>query len=116
MCIYVVRGATARHHAFYTEGGSFYKDTADPGFLAAWQEAKLQVRNVCGEFGYESVALVPIRLGLRILGLIHVADPRQQAISAHTVEALEKAAMQLGTAIQRVRAEEALRRCATSWK
>jgi hypothetical protein len=27
---------------------------------------------VCSQFGYESVALVPIRLGEKILGLIHV--------------------------------------------
>lgn len=54
-------------------------------------------------------ALVPIRLGDRILGLIHVADPCEHAIPLEMVESLERTGMQLGTAIQRVRAEEALR-------
>ncbi|MBU0616782.1 MAG: hypothetical protein KKI02_03615, partial [Planctomycetes bacterium] len=68
-----------------------------------------QTRNACNEFGYESVALVPIRPGDRVLGLIHVADPRENMVALTTVELLEKAAMQLGAAIERVAAEEAAR-------
>jgi signal transduction histidine kinase len=64
---------------------------------------------VCNEFGYESVALVPIRLGDRILGLIHVADHRVDAVPLELVEGLERIAMQLGTALQRVQSENALR-------
>ncbi len=64
---------------------------------------------MCNEFGYESVALVPIRLGDRILGLIHVADHRVDAVPLELVESLERIAMQLGTALQRVQSENALR-------
>ena len=64
---------------------------------------------MCNQFGYESVALVPIRLGGRILGLIHVADTKENVVPLHMVEILERVATQLGTAIQRVKAEEALR-------
>jgi signal transduction histidine kinase len=60
--------------------------------------------------GYESVALVPLRVENHILGLIHVADPRENMCPLEVVEVLEGAAMQLGTAIYRVRAEEALRK------
>jgi signal transduction histidine kinase len=56
------------------------------------------------------VALVPIRAGDTIHGLIHIADPRKDLISDDTIEILEGAAMQLGTAIERVRAEDALKK------
>jgi len=54
------------------------------------------------------VALVPIRLGNRILGLIHVADHQENMVPLEMVKVLEGVAMQLGTAIQRVWAEERL--------
>jgi signal transduction histidine kinase len=42
------------------------------------------------------------------LGLIHVADPRHNIFTSEAIELLEEAAMQLGAAIERVRAEEAM--------
>ena len=71
-------------------------------------------RNVCHAFGYESVALIPIRLGDEVLGLVHLADPRVHAILPEIVESIERAALLVGTAIQRG-AEEALRRSPTNW-
>ena len=65
---------------------------------------------MCNQVGYESVALVPIRLKDQILGLIHVADPREDMVPLETVEVLEKAGMQLGTAIMRKQAEEEIKR------
>jgi transcriptional regulator with GAF, ATPase, and Fis domain len=66
--------------------------------------------SVCHSYGYESAALIPIRLGNRILGLIHVADPRDDRVPQEMVQILEDGAMQLGAAIKRVRAEEELRK------
>ena len=54
-------------------------------------------------------ALIPIRSGNDTIGLIHVADEKPAAINADVVEILESAALQLGTAIQRVCAEDALK-------
>jgi len=109
MCINVIKGATDPQRPFFTEGGAFYIN-ATMDFLAAASEGeKIETRNICSEFGYESVALVPMRLGDCILGLIHVADHRQGMLPLEMVEALEAAAVQLGVAIQRVRAEEEVR-------
>ena len=80
-------------------------------FLATVSEdEKGETRNACNEFGYESVALVPIRISTRILGLIHVADTRENMVPLEIVEVLEGVAMQLGGAIKRVLAEEELRK------
>jgi len=110
MCINVVKGDTDSGMPFYTPAGSFYMNGTSR-LMREFSEAELgKTRNVCNEFGYESVALVPIRLGERILGLIHVADRREDAVPLRLVEGLERIAMLLGTALQRVQTENALRK------
>jgi PAS domain S-box-containing protein len=109
MCVNVIKGETNSKVPFYTESGSFYTNGATPLLTTVSEGDKGKTRNVCNQFGYESVALVPIRFGGRTLGLIHVADPRENMIPVATVKVIEYLVMQLGPAIQRVRMEEAVR-------
>lgn len=109
MCINVITGEVDPELPFYTEGGSFYMNATTRFLATVSEEEKGQTRNACNEFGYESVALIPIRLKDNILGLIHMADSQENMVPLGTVKALEAAALELGTAIQRVRTEEALR-------
>ncbi len=110
MCINVVKGTTDPGLSFYTEGGSFYMN-GTTRFLATVSEVdKGQTRNVCNQTGYESVALIPIRLGTNILGLIHLADCNENRVPLNTVKVLEQVASALGIGIQRTMAEEELRR------
>lgn len=109
LCIEVIRGTADSSSPLCTEGGSIHVNSTTHFVSNLSENEKGQFRNTCHEFGYESVALVPIRLGDRNIGLIQAVDPRENAVSSATVEALERVAMQLGTAIQRVRAEESLR-------
>jgi PAS domain S-box-containing protein/putative nucleotidyltransferase with HDIG domain len=106
MCINVIKGTTDPELPFYTEGGSFYINGTTRFLATVSEEEKKQTRNVCNQFGYESVALIPIRLEDRIIGLIHVADPRENMVPLHKVQVLEKVSIQIGTAIGRVKAEE----------
>jgi PAS domain S-box-containing protein len=110
MCANVVLHKTDFRHPYFTEAGSFCIDSTSRFLTTLTQEEKAQTCDVCNRFGYESVALVPIRLGDKILGLIQVADPRHQIFTSEAIELLEEAAMQLGTAIERVHAEEALQK------
>ena len=110
MCISVIKGTSDPKFTFFTEGGSFFMNGTTRFLATVPEREKGQTRNVCNQFGYESVALVPIRSGDHILGLIHVADPRENAVPIDLVEAIEWTAMELGTAIRRVQGREALRR------
>jgi len=110
MCINVIKGTADPKFPFYTEGGSFYMNGTTRFLATVSEEAKGATRNTCNQHGYESVALVPIRGGGRILGLIHVADAQENKVPLDLVEMLEGAGMQLGTAIQRVMMEEGLRK------
>ena len=108
MCTNVVKGMADPRLPFYTEGGSFYMNGTTRFLATVSEDEKGRTRNVCNQFGYESVAVVPIRSGGRILGLIHVADQKEGMVPLESVQMLERAAMQLGTAIERVQAAEAL--------
>jgi PAS domain S-box-containing protein len=109
MCINVIKGTTDPRLPFYTQGGSFYMNGTTRFLATVSEEEKGETRNVCNAEGYESVALVPFRSGGRVLGLIHVADHRENMVPLRMVELLESVALQLGTAFQRANAEAALR-------
>jgi signal transduction histidine kinase len=109
MCIQVIKGEADPKLPYFSEGGSFYMNATTRFLATVSEEEKGPTRNVCNEFGYESVALVPLKLGEKILGLIHVADPSEGMVPLRKVVALEEAALQLATALQRIEAENRLR-------
>ena len=110
MCINVIKGTTDPGLSFYTAGGSFYMNATTPFLATVSEEDKGPTRNVCNQTGYESVALIPIRLGDRILGLIHLADCQEDKVPLNMVKVLEQAASALGIGIQRTLAEESLKK------
>jgi PAS domain S-box-containing protein len=109
MCINVITGSTNSKLPFFTEMGSFFMNGTTAFLDTVLEEQKGQTRNMCNQAGYESVALIPIRSGRRILGLIHVADCREDKVPLEVVGTLELIGMQLGAGIERVWAEEGLR-------
>ncbi len=116
MCINVINGTTDPRLPFYTQGGSFYMNGTTRFLATVSEKEKGKTRNMCNREGYESVALVPFRSGGRILGLIHVADHRENMVPLKMVEQLESVALQLGTAFQRANAEAALRKSEAGYR
>jgi len=107
MCIEVIKGQFNPELSFFTAGGSFYMNGTTRFLAKVSEQDKGQTRNVCNQYGYESVALVPIRDNGSILGLIHVAGHQENCVPESMVRALETAALQMGLAIKRLRAEAA---------
>jgi len=110
MCICVVKGQSDPALPPATPGGSFRLGSISRHFGALAEEQRGRFRNVCRRFGYESVALVPIRDADRIVGLIHLADPRQDAISSELVQVLEGVAAHVAGSLRRLWTEEDLQR------
>lgn len=109
MCARVVNNRREPHASLFTAYGSYYVNSTSV-FIASASENQLRLmRNTCHRFGYETLALIPIRSGDRTLGLIHIADREANRLSDDIIEMLEAAALQLGTAIERVRVEQALK-------
>ncbi len=109
MCINVIKGEVDSKLPFYTKGGSFYMNGTTRFLATVPEEEKGKTRNVCNEVGYESVALIPIRVNHSILGLMHIADTRENMVPLWVVETLEAAAMQLGTGIERLSIQQSLK-------
>ena len=102
MCTFVIRGETPADKPFYTAGGSFYINGTTRFLRTVPEEEKGATRNVCHQYGYESVALVPIAVGGERMGLIHAADHREERFPLKTVETLEELAGHLSIIINRV--------------
>ena len=109
MCINVVKGTTNPELSFYTPGGSFYMNGTTRFLATVSEKDKGETRNACNRFGYESVALIPIRAEGNIIGVVHLADPRENLVPLQKVEILEDVALQLGLAIQHIKVEEHLK-------
>ena len=109
MCARVIKNDPDSLAPYFTHNGSYFINCLSAFLSTATAKQKSILRNNCHRFGYESLALIPIRSGNKTLGLIHVADREPDALNADIVKILESAALQLGTAIQRVFAEQALK-------
>ncbi len=108
-CGLVISGKTDPASPLFTPGGSCWTNDSFPLLeIPAGEDPRLNPRNNCIHQGYASVALVPIRSGDRILGLIQLNDRRKGRLSLDMVTLLERLAEHIGTALVRKRAEEAL--------
>ncbi|MHB1005894.1 MAG: sensor histidine kinase [Chloroflexota bacterium] len=93
-----------------TAGGSFWcNNTASfVGNLTPAQQARF--RGVCVNYGFASVAVIPLRRLDTILGALHIADEAPGVLSPDTVAFLEHVSGIIGEAVYRFDVEEALRR------
>jgi PAS domain S-box-containing protein len=111
MCGNVICGRFNPAKPFFTEHGSFWTSNTT-ALLRSTTEADRQsrTRNRCNGEGYESVALLPLRLGERRLGLLQLNDRRTGVFSAEAIASWERLADQLAVALAKFRIEEDLRK------
>ena len=110
MCGAVLRGRTDPKLPFFTEGGSFWTSSSTQ-LLASTQEADRQsrTRNRCNGEGYKSVALIPLRSGNDIIGVLQLNDRRQNRLTPELVHFFEGLGASIGIAVARMQTEESLR-------
>jgi PAS domain S-box-containing protein len=111
MCGNVICGRSDPAKPFFTEHGSFWTNNTTE-LLRTTTEADRQARtrNRCNGEGYESVALLPLRLGEQRLGLVQLNDRRIGVFSAEVIASWERLADHLAVALAKFRAEEELRK------
>jgi PAS domain S-box-containing protein len=72
-------------------------------------DPRLRPRDRCVHEGFLSVALIPIRAGERMIGLLHLNDRRKDRFTPETIRFFEGLTATLGIAVERKRAEERLK-------
>jgi two-component sensor histidine kinase len=103
MCGNVLQGRTDPRLPFFTERGSFCSN-GTTALLRSTTEKERQsnTRNRCNGWGYETVALVPLRQAGQTFGLIQVNDPAEGRMPGELLDFVERlaAAIALGLSHQ----------------
>jgi PAS domain S-box-containing protein len=105
----VTEGAADSTLPLNTDNGSFHLHGPRRFADGLSETDRDRLRDVCRRFGYSSLAVIPICLGDRILGVIHLADSRKNAIADRTVVLVEWSAKLLAIALKRIETEESLK-------
>ena len=110
MCGNILCGRVNTAKSFFTEGGSFRSNNTTLLLESTTNEDRLaRTRNRCNSAGYESVALVPIKNGQEIIGLLQLNDHRKNRFSYETIPFFERLASNIGIAITRNMALDEIR-------
>ena len=107
MCGKVMRGRTNPSYAYFTHNGSFWtNDTSELIASSCEKYFHTKTRNLCNKSGYESVALIPIRYGSEIIGLLQLNDFQKNKFSLKLIESLEEACNLIGMSLIRCQSKE----------
>ncbi len=111
MCGNILCGRTNPARPFFTERGSFWSN-GTTRLLATTTETDRQAhtRNRCNSEGYESVALIPLRAGDEIIGLLQLNDHRPNQLTPEMIGFFEGLGASIAIALSRKRTEEEIRR------
>ena len=110
MCGNILCGRFDPAKPFFTAHGSFYANSTT-ALLASTTEVDRQARtrNRCNGEGYESVALIPLRAGDQVFGLLQFNDHRKDRITSKWITHVEQMADTLAIVLSRRSVEEKLK-------
>ena len=111
MCGNILSGRFDPTKPFFTPHGSFWSNNTT-NLLARTTDADRQARtrNRCNGEGYESVALIPLRSGQHVFGLLQFNDTRTDRFTPGLITHFEILAESLAIALLNRQAQEAQRR------
>ena len=111
MCGNIIQGRFDPSKPFFTKRGSFWTNcTTELLATTTEKDRQSRTRNRCNGAGYESVALIGLRVGQESLGLLQLNDKRKNQFTPETIAFWERLADHLAVAIAKFHAEEDLRK------
>jgi transcriptional regulator with GAF, ATPase, and Fis domain len=102
MCGNVLKRRTNPKHPYFTEEGAFWTNSTTQLLKSLTETEKQEIgrtRNTCHDYGYESVALIPIHANGKTIGLIQINDPREGLFTLETIEKYQSLADHVGTIV-----------------
>lgn len=111
LCGMVLRGETDAALPGFTSGGSFWSGSISRAAESLPADRRFEnLRGRCLREGYESMALVPLRLGETIIGLLQLSDRGEGLFTAEIIGFIEEIAVSLAIGLARKWADEELAR------
>jgi PAS domain S-box-containing protein len=112
ICGMVLQARTNPALPCFSSGGSFWSNSVTDLMVERGREINCfgPPRNHCSQAGYESVALIPLRTGTEIIGLLQFNDKRRNLLSPDFISYMEDVGSSIGIALERIRAEEDIRK------
>src|SRR5664279_5125444 len=104
-CGSVLGAGRGENNALLGERGTFWTNSTSS--LFANRSARPRVRNHCAREGYESVALIPLRVGKQSFGLVQLNDKQPNRFTPEGVALLERMTDSLALAISHRRDQAA---------
>jgi PAS domain S-box-containing protein len=108
MCGIVINSKANQDKPFFSKEGSFWTNSTTE-LLASTNETEkgATTRNLCNQYGYESVALIPVKSRNGNLGLLQINSKKRNFFSVEDIEFLEELGHLIGMAVEHKQAEEA---------
>jgi len=109
-CGLVISNKKSNRNPLLTKGGSFWINNSYSLLsLPSNKDPRINPRNTCIHYNYASMALIPIHIKDKIVGLLHFNDTRKDCFSLAAIEQLESIATHIGEALIRRQVEQALK-------
>jgi hypothetical protein len=102
MCGNILRKRTNPKRPYFTKKGAFWTNSTTCLLEELTEEARQEIgrtRNTCHDFGYESVALIPIHADDELVGMIQINDPREGLFTLKKIEEYQSLADHFGPII-----------------
>ena len=113
-CGLVISGHTDPTNTSFTPRGSFWTNESDALLaLPIESDPRLHPRNRCIHEGFHSVALIPLKAGEQIIGLLQLNDRRPNRVTPELVSFFEDLCASIGISLARKQAESEMKTART---
>lgn len=102
MCGNVLKSRFNPKYPYFTKSGAFWTNSTTRLLESLTENERTEIgktRNTCHDYGYESVALIPMHADGKTIGLIQINDPRENMFTLEKVEKYQSLADHVGTII-----------------
>ncbi len=111
LCGNIINKSIDLNKDFFTEEGSFWSNCMTEFFISADKTSRgINPRDECIKFGYESMALIPVKVNNKNIGLLHVTDKRRDLFTLEMINSLEELGYIIGMAVKENQAENEVRK------
>ncbi len=108
-CTMVISGIQDDFPSCFTRHGSFYTGSLKDLIEEKGETGTIScLRSECNENGYETIIILPLRIGTEKIGLIQLNDRRKDLVSAESLRYLERLSNTLAVAVSRIKKSQEL--------